>query len=261
MTAITWDGLQFNIRLDGPEGAPWLVFSNSLLTNLSLWDHQVAALSGRFRILRYDQRGHGGTQVPRGPATIAQLANDIEGIMDQLGIASAHFVGVSMGAATGIALAQHNPGRVARLLCADGNAATPPGGAQGWEERITAARRDGIKALADATLARWFASPTSPAIPAVRAMIEGTALDGFVACTRALQDYDFRPGLAEMRMPVLFAAGSADGVMPGTMSLLAKAVPGARYQEIPDAGHLPCIEQAAAFTAVLSAFLSGTDSV
>ena len=256
MTAITQDRLQFNIRLDGPEGAPWLVFSNSLLTNLSLWDHQVAALSGRFRILRYDQRGHGGTQVPPGPATIAQLADDIDGIMDQLGIASAHFVGVSMGAATGIALAQSNPGRVTRLLCSDGNAATAPGGAQGWEERIAAARRDGMKLLADTTLSRWFASPASPAIPAVRAMIEGTKLEGFVACARALQDYEFRPGLAEMRMPVLFVAGSADGAMPKTMPLLAEAVKGARYQEIADAGHLPCIEQADAFTAVLSAFLS-----
>ena len=256
MTAITRDGLQFNIRLDGPEGAPWLVFSNSLLTNLSLWDHQVAALSHRFRILRYDQRGHGGTQVPPGPATIAQLADDIDGIMDQLGIASAHFVGVSMGAATGIALAQSNPGRVARLLCSDGNAATAPGGAQGWEERIAAARRDGMKPLADVTLSRWFASPASPAIPAVRAMIEGTKLEGFVACARALQDYEFRPGLAEMRMPVLFVAGSADGAMPKTMPLLAEAVTGARYQEIAGAGHLPCIEQADTFTAALSAFLS-----
>ncbi len=256
MTRITRDGLQFNIRLDGPEGAPWLVFSNSLLTNLSLWDHQVAALSGRFRILRYDQRGHGGTQVPPGPATITQLAGDIDGIMDQLGIASAHFVGVSMGAATGIALAQSNPARVARLLCSDGNAATAPGGAQGWEERITAARRDGMEALADVTLSRWFASPASPAIPAVRAMIEDTKLEGFIACARALQDYEFRPGLADMRMPVLFVAGSADGAMPKTMPLLAKAVPAARYQEITDAGHLPCIEQADAFTAALSAFLS-----
>lgn len=256
MTGITQDGLQFNIRVEGREGAPWLVFSNSLLTNLDLWEHQVAALSGRFRILRYDQRGHGGTAVPPAPATITQLADDIDGIMGQLGIGTAHFVGVSMGAATGIALAQRNPGRVARLLCSDGNAATAPGGAQGWEERIAASRAGGMKALADVTLDRWFASPDSPAIPAVRAMIEGTPLDGFVACARALQDYEFRPGLAAMRLPVLFVAGSADGAMPKSMPLLAEAVPGARYQEIADAGHLPCIEQPEAFTAALSAFLS-----
>ena len=256
MTCLMQSGLRFNIRLDGPAGAPWVVFSNSLLTELSLWDHQVAALSDRFRVLRYDQRGHGATEVPPGPATIAQLAEDIAGIMGQLGIGTAHFVGVSMGAATGIALAQRQPGLVARLLCADGNAATAPGGFQGWEERIAAAQRDGMRALADATLVRWFATPDGAAIPAVRSMIEGTRLEGFVACARALQDYDFRPGLPQMRLPTLFVAGSADGTMPASMPLLAAAVPGAQYAEIAEAGHLPCIEQPDAFNAVLEAFLA-----
>lgn len=255
MTEITQDEVRFNIRLDGPEGAPWVVFSNSLLTDLSLWDKQVVALSDRFRILRYDQRGHGGTAVPPGPATIPQLADDIAGIMDQLGIAAAHFVGVSMGASTGIALAQRAPHRVTRLLCSDGNAATPPGGAQGWEERIATGLQDGMRALADATLSRWFASPGSPAIPVVRAMIERTPPAGFVACARALQEYDLRPGLGEMRVPALFVAGAADGAMPASMPLLAGTVPGGRYHEIAGAGHLPCVEQSDAFTAVLRAFL------
>ena len=224
---------------------------------LTLWDHQVAALSGRFRILRYDQRGHGGTEVPPGPATITQLSDDIDGIMGQLGIEAAGFVGVSMGAATGIALAQRNPRRVSRLLCSDGNAATAPGGAQGWEERIAAARRDGMEATAEATVSRWFADPGSPGVPAVRAMVASTMLEGFVACARALQDYEFRPGLASMRLPVLFLAGSADGAMPTTMPLLAEAVPGATYVEIAEAGHLPCIEQPEAFNAALRAFIEG----
>ena len=256
MTAIEHDGLRFEVRVEGAKGAPWLVFSNSLLTNLSLWNAQVAAFAGRFRILRYDQRGHGGTDVPSEPATIGQLAADINAIMGQLGVEDARFVGVSMGAATGIALAQRHPERVARLLCSDGNAATPPGGADGWEERIATGQAAGMVALAEATLPRWFASTESPAVSAVRAMIEATPLGGFVACARALQEYDFAPGLPAMRLPVLFVAGAADGAMPRTMPLLAEAVPGARYREVAEAGHLPCIEQPAAFNAVLQAFLA-----
>ena len=255
MNPIEHDGLRFNIRIDGPVGAPWLVFSNSLLTNLSVWDHQVAAFAGRFRILRYDQRGHGGTSVPPGPATITQLCDDIDAIMARLGIAAASLVGLSMGAATGIALAQRHPARVARLVCSDGNASTAPGGAKGWADRIAAARQDGMTALADATLGRWFATPGCPAIPAVRAMIEATPLAGFVACARALQEYDFAPGLPAMRLPALFIAGSADCAMPQTMPLLAAQVPGARYVEVAAAGHLPCIEQPAAFNAALEEFL------
>ena len=253
---VEHDGLRFEVRVEGNEGAPWLVFSNSLLTNLSLWDHQVAAFAGRFRILRYDQRGHGGTDVPPGPATIAQLAGDIDAIMGGMGIEGACFVGVSMGAATGIALAQRNPARVSRLVCSDGNAAAPPGNDKAWEDRIAAARQKGMAGLADATLGRWFATPGHAAIPAVRTMIETTPLDGFVACARALQHYDFSPGLGAMRLPALFVAGAADGAMPQSMPKLAQAVPGGRYAEIADAGHLPCIEQPRAFNALLEEFLA-----
>ena len=256
MTTIRHDNLDFNIRTEGPEGAPWIVFSNSLLTNLHLWDNQVAAFAGRFRTLRYDQRGHGGTTVPPGPTTITQLSDDIAAIMTRLGIARAHFVGCSMGAATGIALAQRHPDLVDRLLCSDGNAATAPGGAKGWEDRIEAARRSDPAGTADATIARWFANTDSPAVPAVRRMIETTPLDGFIACARALQDYEFTPGLATMRQPTLFLAGAQDGVMPQSMPRLATQVPNGRYEEIPDAGHLPCIEQPTAFNAAMNDFLS-----
>lgn len=249
----------FHVRIDGPEGAPWLVFSNSLATDLSLWDHQVAAFGGRFRILRYDQRGHGGTPVPDTPATIEQLADDAAALMAAAGARGATFIGLSMGAATGLCLAAQPGSPVARLVAVDGQAATAPGGAATWEERIAFATENGMAAFADATLPRWFSKAAQAegnlAIPRVRAMIEATPLQGMIACARALQAYDVRDGLAEMRQPTLLIAGAEDGAMPQTMRAIQGSITGAAFHEIPEAGHLPCIERPEAFNALLAAFL------
>ena len=261
MTAETveHDGLHFRCRLDGPEGAPWIVCSNSLATDLSVWDRQVERFAARFRVLRYDQRGHGGTDVPKDPASIAQLAEDAAALMRRFGARSAVFMGVSMGVATGFCLAQRHPELVARLIAADGQAATAPGGAQSWQERIEMGQREGMAAYADATIPRWFSSRSradgNPAIPRVRAMIEATPLDGFVACARALQDYDFRAGLRSLPQPTLLIAGAEDGAMPNGMRAVQTQIPDARFVEIADAGHLPCIERPGAFNAALDAFL------
>lgn len=251
---------RFHVRIDGPEGAPWLVFSNSLATDLTLWDHQVAAFGGRFRILRYDQRGHGGTPAPDAPATIEQLTNDVAALMAAAGAQDAIFVGVSMGAATGLCLAARPGSPVARLVAVDGQAATAPGGAETWEERIAFASANGMAAFADVTLPRWFSKDAqaegNPAIPRVRAMIEATPLDGMIACARALQAYDVRAGLAEMRQPTLLIAGAEDGAMPQTMRVIQRSITGAEFHEIPKAGHLPCIERPEAFNAALETFLA-----
>ncbi|TPG45770.1 alpha/beta fold hydrolase [Roseomonas nepalensis] len=259
-TELRANGLRFRCRLDGPKGAPWLVFSNSLLTDLTLWDDQVAAFGDRFRILRYDQRGHGGTEVPAGPASFDALASDAAALMAEVGAARATFVGVSMGAATGLLLASRAPGLVSALVLADGQAGTAPGGAAAWQERIDAVLAGGMGAIAEATLRRWF-SPASlaegnPAIPRVRRMIEATPAEGFVACARALQSYDLRAALPALAQPALLVAGANDGAMPATMRGMAGVIPGARFEEIPDAGHLPPVERPRAFNEAIGAFLA-----
>ena len=253
------DGLRFRCRLDGPEGAPWMVFSNSLVTDLTVWDPQVAAFGDRYRILRYDQRGHGGTDVPRGRTTIARLADDAAALMAHFGVTGAMFAGVSMGAATGFCLAPRRPDLIARLVASDGQAATAPGGAQAWQDRIDAALRDGIETLADTTVARWFSASSKaqgiPALATVRAMVAGTKMDGFIACAQALQDYDFRSTLSDITQPALLIAGAADGAMPKTMRSLVDIIPNARFVEIAEAGHIPGIERPAEFNAALDDFL------
>ncbi|MBP0492578.1 alpha/beta fold hydrolase [Pararoseomonas indoligenes] len=252
--------LLFHCRIDGPEGAPWLVFSNSLVTDLSVWDAQVAAFAGRYRTLRYDQRGHGGTEVPAEPANFEVLANDAAALMDHFGIRGAVVAGVSMGAATALLLAARRPDLVSAVVASDGQAATAPGGAQAWQDRIDLAREKGMEAFADATVKRWF-SPASvsaahPAIPRVRRMIATTAEPGFVACARALQSYDLRAELPALRQPVLLIAGETDGAMPATMRAMATSIPDARFVEISAAGHLPCIEAPGPFNAAVEAFLA-----
>lgn len=256
---ITLDGLAFRCRIEGADGAPWLVFSNSLMTDLTLWDAQVAAFGSHFRILRYDQRGHGATGVPTEDCTMAQLAGDLLGIMTACGIARAHLVGISMGAATCLGAALKSPEKVARLVLADGQAATPPGGAQAWEERIAVAQGQGMADLRAPTLARWFTPATLAAngadVQRVAAMIAATPLSGFLRAVRALQAFDFSGDLDHLPCPALMLAGAEDGVLPRTLRTLAAAVPDGRFIEIAGAGHLPNIEQPAAFNAALADFL------
>ena len=256
---IEHDGLRFRCRLDGPEGAPWMVFSNSLVTDLSVWQPQVDAFAGRYRTLRYDQRGHGGTTVPAGPATIAQLAGDAAALMAAGGARAAGCAGGARGAATGFCLAQRHPDLVGRLIASDGQPATAPGGKASWEDRIAQAERDGIAGYAEVTMQRWVSARSrteaNPAIPALRAMIEATPLAGMVACARALQDYDCRPGLAAMPQPVLLVAGAEDGPITAAMQALQPQLPNARFVVIPDAGHIPGFERPEAFNAAVAAFL------
>jgi 3-oxoadipate enol-lactonase len=255
-------GLSFHCRLDGPPGAPWLMFSNSLLTDLSVWDAQVAALAANYRILRYDQRGHGGTQVPPQPTNLDELVGDAAALLDVFRIDRVAVIGVSMGAATALCLAARSAGRVTRVAASDGQAATAPNGAAAWQERIDFAVAHGMAAVAESTIQRWLTPPTlasgRPAVQHVGDMVRGTSLDGFIACARALQSYDFRTELGAIQQPALLIAGEQDGAMPKTMQAMQAAIPGARYTEIAGAGHLPGLEQPAAFNASLVPFLAET---
>ena len=258
------NGLRFHCRTDGPEGAPWMVFSNSLLTNLSLWDDQVAAFGDRFRILRYDQRGHGGTDVPNAPVTMDLLVRDADALMAHFGIIAATFVGVSMGAATALALAGSAPARVARVVASDGQAATAPGGAALWQERIDFAHANGMDAVADSTVRRWFrpgyGEAGGPDVARAREMIRTTALDGYLTCANALQSYDVRQEMRAVRQPTLLVVGGADGALPQTMRAMQREIEGAHFVEIAEAGHLPNLEAPAAFNAAVQKFLDGSSA-
>src|SRR5262245_44592572 len=169
------NGINIHYRIDGPDGAPWLIFSNSLMTDTAMWDDQVAELAKSYRILRYDQRGHGGTEAPPGKYSFDLLVADVIALMDALGIRRAHFAGISIGGMTALFLAQRHRDRFDRIIACDCGPASTPVSAQQWKERIELAAAKGMDALAEATINRWvppeFIATKSPALDKSRARI------------------------------------------------------------------------------------------
>ena len=253
------NGININFEIDGPDNAPWLILSNSLLTNLSMWDDQVATLARSFRILRYDQRGHGGTEATAGDYSFDLLVADIMALIDMLGIRRAHFCGLSMGGMTALFLAQRHPQRFDRIIACDCGPASTEASAQQWKERIDIASRDGMQALVEPTIARWFppdfVATKAPVLDKVRGMIRSTPLAGFRGCAMALSSYDLRPGLAGIDRRTLLVVGTKDATLAGIRQI-KEAVRGSALVELEGAGHISNVEQPAAFTRAVVDFLS-----
>ena len=257
---IKANGITINYQVDGPEGAPWIVFSNSLATSTAMWDEQAAALKSSFRVLRYDQRGHGGTEVPAGRYAFDTLLDDALGLLDALGIAKAHFAGLSMGGATALGLAERHPDRLDRVIVCDSPCQSTAQSSQQWEERIAVAQREGIDALVEPTVGRWFPPETlaknPPHLDKVRAMIRATPVNGFIGCAAALADHDYASAVATVRRPVLFMVGEKDGATPAAMRKLHEKQAGSRFVALPGAGHISNMDRPAEFNRALSEFLA-----
>jgi 3-oxoadipate enol-lactonase len=256
---IKANGITFNCEIEGREGAPWLAFSNSLATNLSMWDPQAADFGRSFRLLRYDQRGHGGTEAPEGRYAYATLLADALALFDALGIARAHFCGLSMGGATALGLAELHSDRVDRVVVCDSPAMSTPASARQWEERILAAQKGGMEALVESTMTRWFPpeihAAKPPYLDEVRAMIRATPVNGFIGCSAALADHDYNTAVATVTRPVLFIAGSKDGVTPTAMKDMNARLKGSRYVELEGAGHISNLDRPVEFTRAVREFL------
>lgn len=258
---IKANGISIRYAIDGKDG-PWLVLSNSLATDLSMWDEQARVLSSTYRVLRYDQRGHGKTEATQGRYTFELLMADALALMDALSIEHAHFCGLSMGGATALGLAQRHPGRLNRVVVCDSGCASTPQSAQQWEERIAVAQKDGMAALVEPTVRRWFPPEVVAANPGyldkARAMIAATPAAGFIGCAAALADHDFRSKVASTKPPVLFIAGEKDagGAVAIAMRGLHQTLPGSHYVELAGAGHISNLDDPAGFTGALRAFLS-----
>jgi 3-oxoadipate enol-lactonase len=257
---IKANGITFNYQIDGAANLPWLILSNSLATDLHMWDAQVEQLKDAFRVLRYDQRGHGQTEAPAGRYTFDLLMADVIALMDTLSIKRAHWCGVSMGGATGMGLAQRHAGRFDRLIICDTPGQSTPATAAQWEERIATAQKSGMPALLDSTIARWFPPETVKANPPhldkLRKMILSTPVNGFAGCSAALANHDFRPGMKQVKNSILYMCGEKDGHNAAAMRQMQQEFPAAKYVELPGAGHISNMDQPARFTATMRDFLS-----
>jgi 3-oxoadipate enol-lactonase len=254
------NGIAINYRIDGPERAPWLILSNSLATSLAMWDEQAAALADSFRLLRYDQRGHGGSDAPAGRYPFDTLLDDALALMDALGINKAHFAGLSMGGATALGLAERRPDRFERIVVADSPCQSTPQSSQQWEERIAVAQQQGIEALVEPTVARWFPAETvatnPPHLDKIRAMIRATPVNGFIGCAAALAAHDYASAVASVKCPTLFIVGEKDGAAPTAMAKLHEKLPGSRFVTLPGAGHISNMDRPAEFSRALRDFLN-----
>lgn len=252
---------RINYELEGPAGAPVLLFSNSLGANSSMWNQQAAAFNTQFRVLRYDTRGHGQSDVTPGPYSIEQLARDVLDLLDVLKIAAVDFCGLSMGGQTGMWLGLNAPGRIRKLvLC---NTGPKIGTVETWGARVAAVRKGGMAAVSEAILERWFTPAFREREPAliagIKRGIEATNVAGYLANCVAVRDYDSRETVSAIRLPTLVISGKWDtSTPPESGRFIAERIPGAKYVEL-NAAHLSNIEAASRFNQELAAFWAASE--
>jgi len=240
--------------VDGPDGAPPVVLSNSLGSTPAMWDPQFPALAERFRVVRYDHRGHGRSPVPPAPYELADLGADVIALLDRLGLERVRWCGLSLGGMVGMWMAINAPERIDRLvLCCTSARLGPP---EMWADRAATVRAHGVEAVADAGIERWV-SPgfieREPEIAAeIRAMLAATPAEGYAACCGVIERMDQVPELGAIRAATLVIAAEDDPATPPEHgALIASTVPGAQLAVVKDARHLATIEQPAAMTELI----------
>jgi 3-oxoadipate enol-lactonase len=257
---IQANGIQMNYEWAGKRNAPVVALSHSLASSLIMWEPQMNALQDDFQVLRYDIRGHGKTEAPKGAYTMEMLADDAVALLDGLKIDKVHWVGLSLGGMIGQGLALNHASRLRSLVLCDTGAMIPKEAQAMWEERIATARNQGMAALAEGTMERWF-SPSflkgnSPMIGRIRGQCLATPVDGFIGCGEAIRKLNYLDRLGEIKLPALILVGEDDQGTPVAASQAMQArIKNSRLVILPKARHLSNIEAAEEFTKALLPFL------
>jgi len=257
---INANGIDIEYQLSGQEGAPVVMLSHSLASSMVMWTPQLGSLEPHFKVLRYDMRGHGGSDAPEGAYTLELLADDAVALLDALRIDAVHFVGLSIGGMIGQGLALSHGARLKSLTLCDTSAIMPEEAQPILQQRIAAARQNGMADQVDGTLERWFTpgylQANPPEVEMIRQQIRATPLAGYIGCSEALRGLNYLQRLSEITLPTLVMVGEED---PGTPVAAAEAIheriAGSQLVILPAARHLSNIEQAAAFNEALLNFL------
>ncbi len=255
------NGIDMNYTLDGPATAPVLTLSHSLATDLSMWDPQMPALTARYRVLRYDTRGHGGTEAPAGAYTLEQLADDVRALLRAVGITKTHWCGLSMGGMIGQTVALKTPELVSSLILCDSSSRIPAEAKPLWTDRIKTAETQGMEPLVEPTIGRWFTAPfvqqRKETIDGVRAMIRRTPPQGYAGCCHAISQLDLTDKLGAIKLPTLIVVGEEDQGTPVAASrTIQDHVKGSQLEILKSASHLSNVEQPEAFTQAVTSFLA-----
>jgi 3-oxoadipate enol-lactonase len=258
---IRVNDIDVNYVLEGPAGAPTITLSHSLATDLSMWDPQAKALASRYRVLRYDTRGHGGTDAPAGAYSLSQLADDARGLLKALGIARTHWVGLSMGGMIGQTLALSTPETLQSLSLCDTSSRIPTEAQPLWDERIAVAEAKGMDPHVEPTVARWFTPKFVEARPdvvnPVRDMIRRTSARGYAGCCHAIRALDLTDRLSVITLPTLIIVGAQDvGTPVAASKAIQERIKGSELVILDPASHLSNLEQPEAFTQALQKFLA-----
>jgi 3-oxoadipate enol-lactonase len=262
MTRVAVQGAELHTQVDASDRSnpPWIILSNSLAADHTMWDPQIPALTSRYRVLRYDTRGHGLSDAPSGPCSFDMLVGDVLALMDHYQIDKAAYMGLSLGGMTGLGLALTHPDRVERLVCCDARADAPEPFVKSWADRLAAVDRDGMRGILTGTMERWltprFRKEDPEMTAKVEAMILSTSVTGYKGCAEALKRLDYLKDLPRMRVPTLYVGGAEDAAAPPeAMEAMAKATPGARFTPVPDAAHIANIDNQPGFHAAVAEFL------
>jgi 3-oxoadipate enol-lactonase len=253
----TDDGCTIHVEVEGPQQAPVLMLSNSLGTNLQMWDEQVAPFIRHFRLVRYDRRGHGKSSVPKGPYSMERLGHDVLAVLDGLGIAKINWCGLSMGGMVGQWLGANAANRVDKLILSN-TACYFPDKAM-WDGRIKMVRENGLAGIVDANMERWFTKEfrerASKPMAKMREMFVATDIEGYIGCGEAIRDMDHRALLTKISAPTLVIAGRYDPATPLEGNEFIRAhIPGARIAVL-DAAHIANMEQPQAYADTVLGFL------
>ncbi len=256
---IDRNGVGLHIEVSGPDDAPTIMFAHSLGTNLHLWDAVLPLLQGPLRIIRYDSRGHGQSDVPEGPYTMGQLVSDAEAICDALKVKDSLFVGLSVGGMVAQGLAVKRPDLIRAMVLS--NTAAKIGTAQMWQERIAAVKAQGLSSMADTIMQRWFARDFygTPTMAKWLDMLMEVPQKGYVATCAAIAGTDFYTPTSGLRIPTLGIAGGQDGATPPDLVReTVDLIPGSQFSLMWRSGHLPCAEDPAGFANRLNQFIKDT---
>jgi 3-oxoadipate enol-lactonase len=257
---VSANGSTFNCRIDGDDG-PWVMLSHGLATDLTMWDELTGALKDRYRVLRYDSRGHGASAAPAGDYSLDLLVDDAAALLDALDVKQTHFAGLSMGGMIGLGMLIHHPQRMKSAAIADSRHTTTPDFTQAWLDRIAAVRKGGIEAVVASTVSRWSSEGLAKRNPAVvarmEAMVRGTSANGYCGCAAALARLNYGSRLGEIKAPTLVICGDEDhGAPPDNSRQMSAMIKGSHFLEIKQAGHISNIEQPAIFNDAVRGFFN-----
>lgn len=258
MVKVKTNGIEINYEIEG--SGPWVTLSHSLACNLHMWDEQMDVLTKKYKVLRFDTRGHGASSAPAGAYTLEQMADDVHGLFAALGIEQTHWIGLSMGGMIGQTYALKHPGVFQSLLLADTTSRRPPNAETMWGDRIRSAREKGMDALVDSTLARWFTEPYRKSQPQVMQRIgdyiRATPVAGFCGSCEAISRVNTLDRLNEIKCPTFIVVGDEDhGTPPEMARAIHQNLPGSGLLIIPSAAHLSSVEQPQIFNTAMLGFL------